>query len=59
MTLQEVQVKARFGHRDWLHWRDRNGEHHSERKSAETLKRCLLQTTERRCAVLGQWESDG
>lgn len=50
MTLQEVQNKARYGHRDWIYWRDRKSDYHSERKTPETMKRCLLD-----CGTQGFW----
>jgi len=42
MTLQEIQGKARFGHRDWVCWHDRNDLFHAERESAESVKKALL-----------------
>ena len=34
--------KARYGHRDWLWWRDRQGIAHATPKTPETMKSCLL-----------------
>ena len=47
---QVTQRKARFGHNDWVYWRDRNGIAHAERKSIESVKRCLLD-----CGTNGSW----
>lgn len=43
MTVYQTAMrKARYGHRDWIVWRDRCGEQHAEVKSLESVKRCLL-----------------
>lgn len=42
--LQDVQVKARFGHKDWIYWRQADGSSRAEWKSAESMKRALLAT---------------
>lgn len=39
--FQEAQKKARFGHRDWIYWSDKEGKH-AEVKSADVIKRALL-----------------
>jgi len=39
--FQEAQKKARFGHRDWIYWSDKDGKH-AEVRSAESVKRALL-----------------
>jgi len=50
MDLQEVERKARFGHKDWLHWCDRQGQFHSEWKTPKSMKQCLLD-----CGTQGWW----
>lgn len=40
--LEDAVRRARYGHRSWLFWRDRQGMPHAERKSRESIKRCLL-----------------
>ncbi len=42
MTFQEVQRKARFGHRDWLFWRGRDGGERFQQRSAQAVKNALL-----------------
>ncbi|WP_114944427.1 hypothetical protein [Microvirga calopogonii] len=47
MTAQDPALalakrKARYGHRDWLFWKDRNGASHCARRSAETVKAAML-----------------
>lgn len=47
--VKEVNTKdpkhmARYGHRDWLSWTDRNGNQLAERKTADSIKRALLDT---------------
>lgn len=44
MQLQEVQQKARYGHRDWLFWTDKAGNDRAERRSADAIKSMLLDT---------------
>lgn len=39
--FQAAQQKARFGHRDWIYWSDKNGKH-AEVKSVDSVKRALL-----------------
>lgn len=48
MTLQEVQKKARFGHRDWVFFRDRSGEPKAARLSREAVKAAMLATGSKR-----------
>lgn len=33
--------KARYGHKDWLYWKDENGIEHAEIKTEDTLKQML------------------
>jgi len=42
MTFQEAQRKARFGHRDWITWRDRSNNYNVARMSPDTVKSALL-----------------
>ena len=47
MTAQDPALalakrRARYGHRDWLFWRDRNGTGHSARRDSSTLKAAML-----------------
>jgi hypothetical protein len=49
-TYTEVQRKARYGRHDWIAWYDKAGRFHGERKSIESVKRCLLDT-----GTQGQW----
>jgi hypothetical protein len=46
VTHQEAtslaQRKARYGHRDWIVWKNKAGESFAERLTAESMKRCLL-----------------
>lgn len=39
--FQEATRKARFGHKDWLCWHDRDG-NHAVPRSAANIKRMLL-----------------
>jgi hypothetical protein len=48
--LQDVQVKARFGHKDWIYWRQRDGSARAEWKTPESVKRALLA-----CGTRGFW----
>ena len=34
--------KAKFGHRDWIVYRDRNGNEHAEQYSASVVKKAML-----------------
>lgn len=34
--------KARFGHRDWIVWQERDGSHRAEVRSPRAVKRALL-----------------
>lgn len=40
--VQEATRKARYGHRDWLQWTDRDGYVHVARQSVASLKQALL-----------------
>ena len=42
MRLQDIQRKARFGHRDWVVWRARDGQDYYGRKSPATVKAAML-----------------
>ena len=47
MTAQDPALalakrKARYSHRDWLFWKDRNGTSHSARRDSATLKAAML-----------------
>jgi len=42
VRLQDVQVKARFGHKDWIYWKQQDGTSRAEWKTAESVKRALL-----------------
>lgn len=42
LTLQEAQKKARFGHRDWVFFRDATGTGRAGRFSRDALKAALL-----------------
>lgn len=44
MTFQEAQRKARFGHRDWIFFTDKDGSDVCERSSASVIKRAMLAT---------------
>lgn len=44
MTLQEVQKKARFGHRDWVFFRNAEGASHAARFARDSIKAALLAT---------------
>lgn len=50
MTLADAMRKARYGHKDWIYWRDKEGVGHAEPKSIETVKRCLLD-----CGTQKKW----
>lgn len=46
MTASEAfdlaRRKARYGHRDWVVWCDRNGDWHTDRYSVASLKAAML-----------------
>jgi hypothetical protein len=42
MTFQEAQRKARFGHRDWITWRGRDGAFNVARSAPDIVKAALL-----------------
>lgn len=49
-----AERKARYGHRDWLVWRDRLGQLHAAVKTAASLKQALLDTgTQYRFTCIG------
>lgn len=41
-TFQATQRKARYGHRDWLFWRRRDGVECYAQRSADAVKAALL-----------------
>jgi len=41
-ALAEARRRARYGHRDWVAWRGRDGVLRAEPKTAESVKRALL-----------------
>lgn len=41
-ATQTAIRKARYGHRDWIVWTDRQGTHHAERVTAEAVKAAML-----------------
>lgn len=47
---QVAMRKARYGHRDWVVWSDREGVQHAAVKSPEVVKQCLLD-----CGTRGNW----
>lgn len=49
-ALAAASRKARYGHRDWIAWTDREGTLQTAPKSAETVKRALLAV-----GTKGQW----
>lgn len=42
MTLQDAQRKAKYGHKDWISWVDRNSLTHVEPQSQKAIKQALL-----------------
>lgn len=42
LRFQDVQHMARYGHKDWLCWTDRQGVKRNARKTPQTMKQCLL-----------------
>jgi hypothetical protein len=46
MTAQEAYElanrKSRYGHRDWLVWKGRNGQYHAELTTRDSFKAALL-----------------
>ncbi len=56
--LAKAKRKARYGHRDWLYWRDKNGMPHAELKSEESLKEAMT-ALEESCLVTLLCASDG
>ncbi len=42
-AFNEARTKARYGHCDWLYWRDRTGVSHAARRSPESIKEMLLE----------------
>ena len=52
MTLQEVKVKARYGHRDWIYWRDRDGLEFAKKLNSAAVKEAMLATGTKGCRFL-------
>ena len=50
MTFEDAIRKAKYGHRDWIVWRGKDGKLQAFRKSPESVKRCLLDT-----GTQGKW----
>lgn len=42
LRFQDVIRKARFGHREWIYWKDKMGQRCASRLTADAMKRCLL-----------------
>ena len=42
LRFQDVVRKARFGHREWIWWKDKTGNPCASRLTADSMKRCLL-----------------
>lgn len=40
--FEDAIRKAKYGHKTWLAWRDRQGHLQTARKTPESIKRCLL-----------------
>lgn len=49
-AFRTAQQKAKYGHCDWLYWRDRSGMAHSARRSADSIKEMLLEV-----GTTGNW----
>ncbi len=50
-----AQHKARYGHRDWLVWKNKEGENFAEPLNADSMKRCLLaEGTQGRWLLIGK-----
>ncbi|ADO59894.1 hypothetical protein [Paenibacillus polymyxa] len=41
-VLQTAKRKARYGHRDWVYWKDENGDEHTEVKSSSSVKKAMI-----------------
>jgi hypothetical protein len=41
-ALTLARRKARYGHRNWIVWTDKQGQPQAEKVTPETMKRCLL-----------------
>lgn len=57
LAHQEAQRMARFGHKRWIGYREKDGSYVAERLTTESLKRCLLAV-----GTKGNWtliETDG
>lgn len=50
LRFQDAQRLARYGHRDYLTWRNRDGRYMVAKKSIESMKQCLLD-----CGTGGSW----
>lgn len=44
MTFQDAKQKAKYGHKDWISYRSRQGESCYEPASAASIKRAMLAT---------------
>jgi hypothetical protein len=42
ILMEEAKRKARYGHNDWLFWRNKEGIPRAEKCTRESMKRCLL-----------------
>lgn len=42
LRFQDVVRKARFGHREWIWWKDKTGAPCASRLTHDAMKRCLL-----------------
>lgn len=42
LRFQDVVRKARFGHREWIWWKNKYGQSCTSRLTADAMKRCLL-----------------
>jgi hypothetical protein len=41
-AVEKARVKAKYGHRDWVVWRDRDGEIHAAVSNYENFKAAML-----------------
>jgi hypothetical protein len=44
MTFEEARRKAKYSHKDWINWRDKNGVQQYARMTVETVKAAMLAT---------------
>lgn len=54
LHIQAIQRKARYGHKDWVIWKDRDGSYRAAPKSIESVKSALLAT-----GTNGDWDLIG